>query len=112
MELPPLHVLDGCPRAEGERDAVRGLVGGTGDDLVHGRPPAHGEEGGPAPHRGEAAAADVEHKGAAYAPRAVLQELHRAMFLERADGGADPDLLGEPVHALDAQATPVWDGAD
>src|SRR5262252_6625720 len=30
-------------------------------------------------------AADVEHEGAAYTSRAVLQELHRAMLLEGAD---------------------------
>ena len=86
MELHHLHVLDGRARVERQRDAVGGLVGRAGDDLVHGRPAAHGEQRGAAPHRGKGAAPDVEHERPADAPGAVAEQLHRPVLLEGPDG--------------------------
>jgi len=102
MELHHLHVLDGGAGAQRQRDAVGGLVRRAGDDAVHRRPAAHREEGGAAAHRGEAPPPDVEQERPADAAGAVAEQLDGTVLLEGADRPANPHLLGEPVHDLDA----------
>ncbi len=102
MELDHLHVAQRQPRAIPERDAVGGLVGRTRDDLVHGGPAAHRQQGGAGGHDDESPLADVEEERARAAPRAVEQELDRATLFERQDILAPEHLLREAVHDLDA----------